>query len=156
MAIGGLGAYAYFNKNKAILSFIYRQDLQVLVIIGTLVLLLLGLKIPYPLYAVLFAVLILNAATNPQNILNLENPLFNYLGKISYGLYMYHSMAIAIVLVSLRQTSLFNDFFIYIISLAVSILFASTSYFLMEERFINLKKRFSTILSGELAKNDDY
>ena len=155
MAIGGLGAYSYFHKKKAVLNFLYRKDTQSLAIIGTLFFLLLGVKIPYPVYAILFAILILNAATNPKNLLTMENPLFNYLGKISYGLYMYHSLAIAIVLVSIRQTSLFNDFFIYTFSLAISILFASISYFLIEERFLHLKKRFSTILSGELAKNSE-
>jgi len=44
---------------------------------------------PFPL-ACLFGWLIINISSNPGRILHLDSRPLNYLGKISYGLYMYH------------------------------------------------------------------
>ena len=154
MAIGGITAYLYYHKKMTLLKFLYRKDLQMFVVLLTAVLVIFGVKIPYPFYAGLFAVIILNVATNPNNLISLENRPFNFLGKISYGLYMYHSIAIALVLIIVKDTILFNDIAIYFMSFTLAIIFASISYFFFEERFIKLKGRFSTILSGELAKSE--
>jgi peptidoglycan/LPS O-acetylase OafA/YrhL len=154
MAIGGIIAYLYFHKNLKILKFLYRKDLQIFVVVLTVVLILLGMKIPYPFYACLFAIIILNVATNPNNLISFENKSLNFLGKISYGLYMYHSVAIAVVLVTLKDTVLFNDVTVFILSFMITVLIASISYFFFEEKFIKFKHKFSTILSGELAKSE--
>lgn len=68
----------------------------------------------------------------------------NYLGKISYGLYIYH----ALVLVSfghlfhIRPTeNHFRSFFYAILLLAVTIIYSAISYELVERRFLKLKTR---------------
>ena len=48
----------------------------------------------YEFYASLFGIIILNFAANDKIIISLENSIFNYLGKISYGIYMYHPIGI--------------------------------------------------------------
>ncbi len=99
----------------------------------------------------LFGVIILNAATNPKNILKLENPLLNFLGRISYGLYMYHSVIIVLVLILIKDS--FSDPLIHIISIALTIIIAALSYKYFEYPFIKMKRPFSKIMSGELAKD---
>lgn len=152
MAIGGIAAYIYFKGYNNVLYVLFRKDFQYIVLISTLILLLLGVKMPYPIYAGLFAIIILNAAINPRNIFHLENGVFNFLGRISYGLYMYHVIAIVLVLKLLKDTEFYNGFTVLIISLLITVLGSSISYYYFERRFIKLKNNYSTIISGDLAK----
>jgi len=54
----------------------------------------------------LFVIIILNVSTNPNSFIKLENTVFNFLGKISYGIYMYHFMIIPVVLVLLKYVGI--------------------------------------------------
>jgi peptidoglycan/LPS O-acetylase OafA/YrhL len=76
------------------------------------------------------------------------NGIINYLGKISYGLYCWHGLAITIVL----KTSLLfkieeNHFAVFIIypllSLLITIVLSIISYELFERKFLKLKHYFS-------------
>ena len=49
------------------------------------------------IYAILFSIVILNLALNPNSLISLENKSFKFLGKISYGLYVFHPIAFAII-----------------------------------------------------------
>jgi len=44
-----------------------------------------------------FITIILNVSGNPRSWIKLENPILNYLGKISYGVYMFHPIIIFIM-----------------------------------------------------------
>lgn len=46
------------------------------------------------LQLVLYTWLILNVAANPRNVVPVENRAFDYLGTISYGIYMFHMIAV--------------------------------------------------------------
>ncbi|GJM34914.1 MAG: hypothetical protein DHS20C18_39150 [Saprospiraceae bacterium] len=152
MAIGGIAAYLFFKGKKKILWYLYSLKVQIPIGVLTLVLVLNGVGVFYPVYAVLFAIIILNAATNPNNIFLLENRLLNYLGKISYGLYMYHSIAIGITMYLLSEVRFFNDPALYLLSMILTVLISGLSYHFFEEKFIRRKHKFSKVLSGELAK----
>lgn len=52
----------------------------------------------YRIDAVIFSVVILNAAFNPNSILQIRSRLMNYLGTISYGMYMWHAYCICLSL----------------------------------------------------------
>lgn len=93
MAIGGVLAYWLYEKNY-ILKLLYSRYTQYLVYAMLFVLISFGVKIPYihyEFYGVLFGIAILNLASNKGTIFNLENKTLNYLGKVSYGLYMFSS-----------------------------------------------------------------
>ena len=71
-----------------------------------------------------------------------------YLGRISYGLYVFHLFALAVVM----QNSLASSFGVPIrfelrvlLSLLLTVGLASTSYSLLEQPFLRLKKRFSHV-----------
>lgn len=150
MAIGGIFALILFRK-YAILTLLYNKAIQALSLITLLILIVSGREIPYlnnDLYAVFFGILILNLAANKKTIVSLENKLFNFFGKISYGLYMFHAIGIVI---SLKLLISFHCEYIpvqYLLSFIITVLFASASYYLFEKRFISLKVKFSKILSG--------
>ncbi|MBC7811582.1 MAG: acyltransferase [Burkholderiales bacterium] len=102
---------------------------------------------------------ILNIAANPNSLIRLENRPFNFLGKISYGLYMFHPLVIIVTLAVLRNTTLAEDNFLlfnlvlYAGSIAGTIALAAVSYRFYESRFLRLKDRFSVVQSGAPVEN---
>jgi peptidoglycan/LPS O-acetylase OafA/YrhL len=77
-----------------------------------------------------------------------------YLGKISYGLYVYHVLAMTLawkLVWSWRLPPALHHFrnllLAEIIGLAMTVLLASVSYTLLEKPFLQLKKRFEVIHS---------
>jgi peptidoglycan/LPS O-acetylase OafA/YrhL len=151
MAIGGIFAVLLFKKNR-ILDYLYSYAVQVFVIAALFVLIGFKVYVPYmhyEVYSILFGILILNMAANPRSLFNLENRFCNYTGKISYGMYMYHAIAIVI---SLKVLSSIGIHF-FVVQLAVSfiltVIISGLSYEYIESRFIKRKLRFSKIISGD-------
>jgi peptidoglycan/LPS O-acetylase OafA/YrhL len=64
-------------------------------------------------YAVFFGIIIFNTTCNPKTIFKLENKVLSYLGKISYGLYIYHSIIIPAVINLGIQQGWTSRFFFY-------------------------------------------
>jgi peptidoglycan/LPS O-acetylase OafA/YrhL len=154
MAIGGITAYLLFKKRK-LLTFLFQPWLQVTVMLLICLLIARGVVFPfihYEVYGILFAVMILNLASNHHRIFKLENKYMDYLGKISYGLYMYHPIAIMVslkMLIALKSDSMVLQ---YITSISLTILISAISYQLYEEYFIRKKLKFTKIISGDNVK----
>ena len=68
-----------------------------------------------------------------------ENPILDYLGKISYGLYVYHYAIILVVYGFLRDLP---EPVRLVVSLALSIAVSVASYELFEKKFLTFKDRF--------------
>ncbi|HSS20771.1 MAG TPA: acyltransferase [Pyrinomonadaceae bacterium] len=73
----------------------------------------------------------------------IANPVLVYLGRISYGLYVWHVLALAIVSNVLRKYHPLHA----LSGFALTILISSISYRLLEQPFLKLKKRFTYIVS---------
>jgi len=168
MIIGGIGAYLVFHQ-KAMIQFLYRRGVQV----GLMVLFVcMGLDwINYysmtwmqdELISLVVCGLILNIATNPQTLFSLENSVFAYLGKLSYGLYVYHLFAVVLVLkgmpaiVDLQSLPTWMGYPLTlgtILILTIGISHLSYRYF--ESYFLRKKVRYSTVLSGDLVEGSKY
>lgn len=155
MAIGGVFAWLMFNKNKFIKllcsNYFYLANLLVLILFISF-----SIKIPLlnkEVYALLFGVLILNLASSKSKGVFLENVIFNYLGKISYGLYMYHVIAIVICIKLFLYFNIIDYHLLLLLScLLLTVMLAGLSYRLIEKRFISLKTRYSKVISGDNAK----
>lgn len=152
MAIGGIFALALFHRSR-ILNIL----MNLIVFYSTMVLLVfllaLGYRFPslhYEAYAVLFGIVILNFAANEKLKNWLEFRPLSYLGTISYGLYMYHPLAISISIVLLRSLHAGNNWLIYPLSFLLTIGIAALSYRYFEQFFLRLKKKYSTIESGNV------
>lgn len=158
MAIGGIGAYVIFNKITKLQNLIYNQ----FVFMGSL------FAIPFIVYyspdaiqdgihlvySVLFLIIISNVSSGKNLWLKLENKVFRFLGNISYGIYMYHLIIIPIVVflykrMNLNFGSLPENVIIYLFVFTLTILISGASYYLLEERFIKWKSKFSIIKSGQ-------
>jgi peptidoglycan/LPS O-acetylase OafA/YrhL len=66
---------------------------------------------------------------------------------------MLHPVAIVLGILLMRQLGITNYYAGLIASIGMTIALASFSYQYMEKRFLKLKGHFSTIVSGDDAKN---
>lgn len=155
MAIGGIGAYWVFQKHS-ILQRIYQTPFKLLYL-GILLLCLVQVLSfgiwTHEIYALLFTLLILELATNPNTFIHLEHPILRYLGKISYGIYMYHFVALRLAVAAIDYFkpvvgALGLSIWFYGISFGLTILFAALSYQFLELPFLKRKKQFMVIESS--------
>jgi len=74
----------------------------------------------------------------------MENPVVLYIGRISYGLYVYHNFMLAIVLYYLLKRSAVPDYRLVALLATVSTFAAAmVSWHLIERPLARLKNRFS-------------
>lgn len=95
---------------------------------------------------VYFGLFLLNISSEEKFII--ENKVLNYLGTVSYGIYMYHMIAInfvlfAVIKLSPKMEEAWLISFIYILSISITILISHLSFYYFEKPFLRLKKRFS-------------
>ncbi|PQJ73448.1 acyltransferase family protein [Polaribacter butkevichii] len=150
MAIGALYSILLFQKSK-FLKYLVRNDLFYFSIGLVTFLMLKGVYIPYihyEFYSFFFGVIILNFAVNEKIKISLENKIFNYLGNISYGLYMYHPIGIILAISIISSFDLKTNWILYPLSFILTITMASLSYKYFESFFLQFKDKFSNILSG--------
>ena len=95
-----------------------------------------------------FVWIIINVSLNPKKIINLDLKPLNFLGEISYGIYMYHLLVIFTVIVGLK--SILNSFspitstllFYSIITVGI-VITSSLSKRFFEDPFLRFKERFN-------------
>ena len=164
MALGGIGAGWVFYKHDWILRILYMRSIQWLAMAATPVIVLLTpVKLYigiYLLFSIPFLVIILNVATNPNCVYRLNNSVLNYLGKISYGIYMYHLICIAFVFHMLDAWMHFPDrlepihnVMLYLFSIPITLAVSALSYHFLESPFIRKKRKFTTVISGDNARD---
>lgn len=101
-------------------------------------------------YSVLFALVIFNISTKARPILTLEQKIFKFLGKISYGLYVYHWLVIVVIIEIITKYCpvlsfdlLFTNVIFYISSIVITVLLSYLSYKYFETPFLRIKERFN-------------
>lgn len=160
MGIGGLGAWLYF-KRPAFLKAVFSKPVQWIAIV--MAVLHLARSIKYAeytiwVYCLIYAVIIINVALNPASVLRLETPFMRFMGEISYGLYVFHWLAIIICINSLVVLGGIDNSFLRNLVLlgstfALTTGFASLSFFAWERRFLRLKSKFAPVVAGLTAKS---
>ncbi len=148
MAVGGLGASLIFNNKQSILKFIYSPILILFSTAGIVILALYGIHAFFLTYieAVFFTVIIMGICKYPL----LHNPLewkpFKHLGNISYGIYMWHTIAIALVLTALKSLGWSDHIYFGLIlnasSVILTLIISHFSYTYFEKPFLKLKSQF--------------
>jgi len=155
MAIGGFFEVLSFQGSKFLKLFL-NKFLFYFILVATVILIIIGFYFPKfhdEFYAVLFGIIILNFATNNQIKLSLENKIFNYLGKVSYGLYMFHPIAVVVSIQISIYLGFASNYFLYPSSIFLTILISGLSYKYFESIFLSYKVKFSSIISGDNYKN---
>ena len=94
-----------------------------------------------------FAWLIVNISLNRQSIISLENKVFNFLGEISYGIYMYHMLIIFGIILLLKDqltniSGVTSTALFYFLLTTGVILVSFISKRTFEDYFLGLKENF--------------
>lgn len=162
MALGGLGAWMLYNKKEGILKILFNPVVQIMTYTGIPVLLYFTPKFlqngVHLAYGVLFLIIILNVSSNAKSLLKLEVPVLHKLGKISFGIYMYHMLIVVLVLhlIGMYMPALIKsawiDVVVYTLSAMLTIVVSHISYYRFEQFFITIKQRYAKVVSGEEAK----
>jgi len=113
--------------------------------------------IRYTLYAIGFTTLLAAVLSNRAKVARviLGNRPVRYLGKISYGLYVFHLLVISMVQAHISAhvgnwvgaTSHLFAPICWIAALVLTIVVSAASYEVFERRFLRLKERFATVRS---------
>jgi peptidoglycan/LPS O-acetylase OafA/YrhL len=155
MAIGGIGAYLLFSGKPFISYLYYKSALVISVLLIVLLIYITPDRLQdgiHLIYSVLFLIVIIHVSDRNNSRL-LEHKVFNYLGQISYGIYMYHFMIIPIVLVFIKKNFLASsglaiNIYIYTLAILLTIIVSAISYHVLEKPFIRKKSKYSPIKSG--------
>lgn len=152
MAIGAFFAYiaSYPSRFLDLLrTLFFHRLVQVLAFASLLLIILFNIYIPYiqeEYMCFVFGLIIYNAALNDKNVFLLNNKPLSYLGKISYGLYMYHPVAIVFSIIMMKYLGLSSyKMLTYALVLTVSIGVSVLSYEYFEKYFFKLKNKFKLV-----------
>jgi peptidoglycan/LPS O-acetylase OafA/YrhL len=157
MAIGASGAYVLFYKWETLLRIAYHPISQAAAYLSIPALIYFtpdciqdGIHL---VFSFSFLIIILNVSTNKSSFLKLDNKLFDFLGRISYGLYMYHLVLVVFVIRSFPflsnagTNSLTANLYYYLGSVLLTVLIAWLSHEYVEKWFLKKKVLFSEVLS---------
>ena len=104
----------------------------------------------YPISAA-FAGALLHLALAQSTITKvLSLPVMTYLGRISFGLYVYHLLGLELAKLSLSWRPMKSDttwyvFGLFSLTLAITVILATVSYFAFERWFLSMKRNLSIV-----------
>lgn len=153
ISVGAFGAILFYENRKGVnrLNNLFVFTLSII----ALILLYMYLPNTYEffrlIYAILFIIIILNLVGNKEIENIFENKLLKYLGKISYGIYMYHQIIVVLVLKMVleyfNQFNLFENILVYIATILLTIVISHISYKYLEEPILKYKSNFSPFIN---------
>ena len=161
MAIGGAGAVFVFNRKKSIESGLLFSSISQYVMIIIILLRLFSYDVLTKntlvfdylfntyilsdlLITTIFVWLIINVSLNPKSVIKLDSKVLNFLGEISYGIYMYHMLIVFTIILLLKNLlNSFNDsistiiFYFVVTSLVICVSYLSKRFY--EDKFLKFK-----------------
>jgi peptidoglycan/LPS O-acetylase OafA/YrhL len=161
LLIGSLLAILFYNQKHKLfnpgfsLTLLFSKPVQL--ICFAILIAYIPFRLNYPhlfnneILAIVTAIIILNLCKAETSVISLDNKVFNYLGKISYGFYLMHKIPLFLVLfIAEKYLASYNivavNIFIYVFSYGLSILLAGLSYKYFESYFLKLKIKYSDIV----------
>ena len=155
MMIGGLGAYFYFKKWKSYLQIIDNKISQTIALVFIFLLLInkyhINAVVDNFVICIVSLTLIIGQINKTNRVLSLENPIFNFLGKISFGIYIYHPLIIFLFskcIGALKLNDPIKYVFVYFSIFGITILWSYLSFTYFESYFIRLKHKFTVVASS--------
>lgn len=155
MLLGGLGAVLYYQNNTRFIDFCTNKASQ---FIAWFIVLLTALNIFHiasvldnEIISCVTVIIIIGQITQKNRIINLEQPILNFLGKISYGIYVIHPLIIfysSKLLHGVSVSPVYYYFILYIGITLTTIVVAYISYTYFEKAFLKIKSKFSGVANS--------
>ncbi|MDB5146221.1 MAG: acyltransferase [Mucilaginibacter sp.] len=100
--------------------------------------------------AIISSLLIVNLCQAETSIYTINNKALNFIGQISYGIYLLHKYPLFLILYLVHNyiptmNMIMQNIIIYVATIACALGLASLSYFGYEKPFLTIKKRFQKI-----------
>ena len=151
-AVGALWAIACFNRSAWLNAF-RSAGLQISWYLLVLSVIVLRNDLGWlsdEIIAILTLGVFTSATFTDTSIVNYEKPVLKFLGKISYGIYLFHMFAIVIVVKVSREfwtdiSSWHMIVLLAVLTLLVSVFFGWLSYITVEKFFLSIKKRLRSV-----------
>lgn len=155
LALGGLLAWVVFNAK----SFEFRVPgwIRIMIYLTFIFVIaaepahdvtsVLGAAFKRYAYTVFLAFILMNYLFNPDAWFNFKKKnILHYLGKISFGIYLWHNILFTFIMKKIVWTYELDGFITFwIIYLSITLALAILSYELIEKHFLKLKNRFAII-----------
>jgi peptidoglycan/LPS O-acetylase OafA/YrhL len=155
MMIGAIGAVLYREKNHLFLSLLNNKIAQ---FVSWVIIVLLAINkfhvasfIDNEIVSMVALVLIIGQIEVSNRIVNLEVPIMNFLGKISYGIYVIHPLLIFLlskILTKIKCSDNLKYPLVYFIVIGMTILVSYISFRYLESYFLSFKKKYEVIKSS--------
>jgi peptidoglycan/LPS O-acetylase OafA/YrhL len=160
MLIGAIGAILYFKKNDRFLRITNHPVSQ---LISWLIILLVAINkfhiasfLDNEFISAVTVFLIIGQIQKNNRLVNLETSFLNFIGKISYGVYVLHPLIIFYIskVLTFSDKSVFSYLLVYVSVFTATILLAYLSYTFFEKRFLLLKERKYAGVQNEAASKE--
>ncbi|KAA9327349.1 acyltransferase family protein [Adhaeribacter soli] len=163
MLIGVIGAILYYYKQSHFLA-VSTHKLTQAISWGCIFLIAINRfhiasVIDSELIATIAVFLIIGQITRKNNLINLDNKVCDFIGKISYGIYVIHPLLIflfAKLIGRFESATVLNYLTVYFSITAITILLSYISYEFYEKRFLKLKAKYSVIKSSNSRNGADH
>lgn len=151
MLMGGVGAILYFSKNQLFFAFCKNRLVQMIAWLIYAIAFVNKFNIASFLdneFISLVTVVIIVGQITESSVINLEKKWLNFIGIISFGLYVYHPLIIFLLgkVIEFESPSVFAYLLTYSVILFTTITVSYTSHRYLESYFIRLKNRRFTNL----------
>lgn len=147
MATGALASILYYSPKNTLKPLLAKSAfLAPIFVFGPFVIWILGVHfgmLNMPIYSVLFGITILYIAEG-HGLKLFESNVFSFLGKISYGTYMYHWIIMLLMFELITPTNeIGNNIMLYLSILGLTLIVSYLSFRYVERFFLSLRSRFS-------------
>jgi len=154
MIIGCIAAILYYRESKIIdyLSSIYFSVFSLLILFLASInkFQISSSLIDHEIMSIITVGIILTQIKRENYIIDLDSKPFNFIGKISYGIYVYHPLIIFLYIKyfgAFINDIWYNYLIIFILISVTTIILSFYSFNYFEKRFIKMKDKYSRVKS---------
>ena len=153
MLIGAISAILYFDKYKLFISIATHLITQIFSWCIIVLMFVNKYKFSYfishELMTFVTCMIIISQIEQKNRIINLEHKIFDFFGKISYGIYVIHPLVAIWIskIVVFKSNNVINYIVIYILCISLTVILSYISYEFFEKRFLRIKNKYTTIES---------
>jgi len=154
LLLGAGGAVLFYQKPAWLPKFaggLKNVLAVVLLLAGCFVLGFAVLPVDFFFYSLCFAFVLWVIAASPSKTMLLQHSITEYLGKVSYGIYLWHYMMVLVAFALLNcffdeatRNSFTANLFLYAAAYGFTLMAAIASYTWFERPFLKLKEKFNS------------